>query len=85
MGIEPVYSTHMELTNTGENAMTNTEFKVGDQVNEYNTYHKNWSTVVFEIIKITKSGRYALGYRKADGVLRNERRAVQGKILRRAA
>jgi len=63
----------------------NTEFKVGDLVNEYNTYHKNWSTVVFEITKITKSGRYALAYRKADGTLRNEGRAVQGKILRKAA
>ena len=65
--------------------MTNQEFKIGDLVNEYNTYHKNWSTVVFEITKITKSGRYALAHRKADGTLRNEGRAVQGKILRRAA
>ena len=75
----------MELTNTGENAMTNTEFKVGDQVNEYNTYWKQWGTVVYQIVKITKTGRYALAFIKEDGTLRKETRAVQGKILRRAA
>lgn len=65
--------------------MTNQEFKVGDLVNEFNTYSKRWSVVVFEIISITKSGRYALAHRKTDGSLRKEGRAVQGKILRRAA
>jgi len=65
--------------------MTNQEFKVGDLVNEYCTYHKKWGAVVYEIIKITKSGRYALAHRKADGILRKQNRAVQAKILRRAA
>ena len=65
--------------------MTNQEFKVGDLVNEYNTYHKNWGTVVYEITKITKSGRYAIADRKQDGTLRKWTRAVKGNILRKAA
>jgi len=65
--------------------MENTEFKVGDKVNEFNTYYRNWGTVEYEIIKITKTGRYALAHRKADGTLRKEGRAVKGSILRKAA
>jgi hypothetical protein len=65
--------------------MKNTEFKVGDLVNEYNTYWKKWTTTVYQIVKITKTGRYALAFVKEDGTLRKENRAVQGKILRIAA
>jgi len=65
--------------------MTNQEFKIGDIVNEFNTYHKKWSTVEFEIISVTKTGRYGLAYRKEDGTLRKERRAVKSNILRKAA
>jgi len=65
--------------------MANTEFKVGDLVNEFCTYHKTWSTVEFEIVKITKTGRYALAHRKADGTLSKDTRAVKANILRKAA
>lgn len=75
----------MSGKHTGENDMTNQEFKVGDLVEEYNTYYKQWGGCTYQIIKITKTGRYALAFVREDGTLRNERRAVQGKILRKAA
>ena len=82
---EPLFHTRFVDWGNKEFDMVNTEFKVGDLVNEFCAYHKTWSTVEFEIIKITKTGRYALAYRKADGTLRKEGRAVKSNILRKAA
>lgn len=72
MGIEPVYSTHMELTNTGENAMTNREKAIA----EMDKIQKQIQAVSAELIG---SGEFTGS--EMDAFLNIDTQIIQLKIM----
>ena len=63
--------------------MENTEFKIGDIVQQFHA--GKWLKAPMKITNITKTGRYTVDLINEDGKLVNRKVTVKSKSLRKAA